>query len=89
MWLEHGGEVYSLSRLLGHTNVQSTEVNLRDFQSCQARQHHSEYSPLATFRPPKGKPPTRFYSLLPPASDDDADEAGAANEESTDTTDVH
>jgi site-specific recombinase XerD len=76
MWLEHGGEVYSLSRLLGHTNVQITEVYLRDFQSRQARQHHTEYSPLATFRPPKGKQSTRFRSLLPSASDGETGETG-------------
>ena len=38
MRLEHGGAVYSLSRLLAHAIVQITEVYLRDFQSCQARQ---------------------------------------------------
>jgi site-specific recombinase XerD len=71
MWLEHGGEVYSLSRLLGHTNVQITEVYLRDFQARQARQHHTEFSPLATFQPPKGRPSKRFHSLVPPASDEE------------------
>jgi hypothetical protein len=71
MWLEHGGEVYSLSRLLGHTNVQITEVYLRDFQARQARQHHAEYSPLATFQPPKGRPSKRFHSLLPPVTKDE------------------
>jgi hypothetical protein len=60
--------------------LQITEVYLRDFQSRQARQHHSEYSPLVTFRPPKGKPPTRFHSLMPRTSDDEADETGTANE---------
>ena len=89
MWLEHGGEVYSLSRLLGHTNVQITEVYLRDFQSRQARQHHNEYSPLVSFRPPKGKASTRFHSLLPPASNDEADDTRAANEENTGTADAH
>jgi integrase/recombinase XerD len=55
MWLEHGGELYSLSRLLGHSSVQVTEVYLREFQSRQARQHHNEFSPLANFHPPRGK----------------------------------
>jgi site-specific recombinase XerD len=55
MWLEHGGELYSLSRLLGHSSVQVTEVYLREFQSRQARQHHNEFSPLADFQPPRGK----------------------------------
>lgn len=54
-WLEHGGEIYSLSRLMGHASVQITEVYLRDFQARQARQHHVDYSPLARFQPPKGK----------------------------------
>jgi site-specific recombinase XerD len=55
MWLEHGGELYSLSRLLGHSSVQVTEVYLREFQSRQARVHHNEFSPLADFQPPRGK----------------------------------
>jgi len=48
IWLEHGGELYSLSRLLGHSSVQVTEVYLREFQSRQARLHHNEFSPLQT-----------------------------------------
>jgi hypothetical protein len=89
MWIEHGGEVYSLSRLLGHTNVQITEVYLRDFQSRQARQHHTEFSPLATFRPPKGKSSTRFHSLLPPASDEVTGDTSEPDEGNAGTADAH
>src|SRR5262249_40388305 len=67
-WLERGGEVYSLSRLLGHSSVQVTEVYLREFQSRQARQHHNEYSPLADLHLPRGKRRTQ----LPHALGDDA-----------------
>lgn len=89
MWLEHGSEVYSLSRLLSHTNVQITEVYLHDFELRQARQRHTDHSPLATFRPPKGKPPTRFHSLLPQASDEETGETGKPDEGSTGTADAH
>jgi integrase/recombinase XerD len=61
IWLEHGGELYSLSRLLGHSSVQVTEVYLREFQSRQARAHHNEFSPLADFQPPRGK--RKLHSL--------------------------
>jgi site-specific recombinase XerD len=70
-WLEHGGEIYSLSRLMGHTNVQITEVYLRDFQARQARQHHAEYSPLASFQPPKGKPKRRPLTPPQPSAEDE------------------
>jgi hypothetical protein len=66
-----------------------TEVFLWDCQSRQARQHHSEYSPLVTFHPPKGKLSTRFHPLLPPPSDDEADETGAASERDVGTTYKH
>jgi integrase/recombinase XerD len=55
VWLERGGEVYSLSRLLGHAGVQVTEVYLRDFEARQARLRHNEFSPLADLALPRGK----------------------------------
>jgi integrase/recombinase XerD len=55
VWLERGGEVYSLSRLLGHASVQVTEVYLRDFEARQARLRHNEFSPLADFPLPRGR----------------------------------
>ncbi len=45
-WLERGGEVYSLSRLLGHSSVKVTETYLEDFTSRQARVHHVKFSAL-------------------------------------------
>ncbi len=80
IWLENGGELYSLSRLLGHSSVQVTEVYLRDFESRQARQHHNQYSPLADFQPPRGK---RSKKAVDPARDGgstDDDQSQAARE---------
>jgi integrase/recombinase XerD len=45
-WLERGGDVYSLSRLLGHSTVKITEIYLEDFKSRQARVQHAQFSPL-------------------------------------------
>jgi site-specific recombinase XerD len=52
-WLEQGGELYSLSRLMGHSSVKVTEIYLEDFQSRQARLQHTKFSPLGKFRPPQ------------------------------------
>lgn len=49
-WLERGGEVYSLSRLMGHSSVKITEIYLEDFKSRQARTQHAKYSPIGTMR---------------------------------------
>lgn len=43
-WLERGGEVYSLSRLMGHSSVKITEIYLEDFKSRQARVQHAKFS---------------------------------------------
>ncbi|HEX8981180.1 MAG TPA: tyrosine-type recombinase/integrase [Ktedonobacterales bacterium] len=45
-WLERGGEVYSLSRLMGHSSVKITEIYLEDFKSRQARVQHAKFSPI-------------------------------------------
>ncbi len=45
-WLERGGEVYSLSRLMGHSSVKITEIYLEDFKSRQARIQHAKFSPV-------------------------------------------
>lgn len=45
-WLERDGEVYSLSRLMGHSSVKITEIYLEDFKSRQARVQHAKYSPV-------------------------------------------
>ncbi len=46
MFLERGGEVYRLSRLMGHTDVKVTEKYLKDFTSREARQGQSRFSPV-------------------------------------------
>jgi integrase/recombinase XerD len=45
-WLKNGGEIFKLSRVLGHSEMQTTQVYLRDFQSREARADHSQYSPV-------------------------------------------
>lgn len=47
MYLEHGGEVFKLSREMGHSSVQVTKIYLEDFGSTEARKEHNSYSPLA------------------------------------------
>jgi integrase/recombinase XerD len=47
MYLENGGDVFKLSRELGHSSVQVTEMYLKDFGSTQARKEHTSRSPLA------------------------------------------
>src|SRR5215831_2839022 len=49
-WLERGGELYSLSRLMGHSSVKVTEIYLEDFQSRQARLQHTRYSPVGRLK---------------------------------------
>jgi site-specific recombinase XerD len=46
MFLERGGEVYKLSRLMGHTDVKTTEKYLKEFTSREARQQQARFSPL-------------------------------------------
>jgi site-specific recombinase XerD len=45
-WLQNGGEIFKLSRVLGHSEMQTTQIYLRDFQSREARADHSQYSPV-------------------------------------------
>jgi site-specific recombinase XerD len=48
-YLQRGGEVFKLSREMGHGTVQVTELYLKDFHSSQARLEHSTYSPIGEF----------------------------------------
>ncbi len=47
MYLERGGEVFKLSREMGHSDVRITKIYLEDFGSTEARRDHNSYSPLA------------------------------------------
>lgn len=47
MYLENGGDVFKLSRELGHSSVQITEMYLKDFGSTEARKDHNSRSPIA------------------------------------------
>ena len=46
MYLQAGGDVFSLSREMGHSSVQITNVYLQDFNSSDARRHHTSFSPV-------------------------------------------
>ncbi len=46
MYLEQGGEVFKLSREMGHSSIQVTETYLKDFHSTEARRDHTEFSPI-------------------------------------------
>lgn len=46
MYLDEGGDVFSLSREMGHSDVQTTQRYLKSFTSSNARKHHTTYSPL-------------------------------------------
>jgi len=48
MYLEQGGEIYKLSRLMGHSSVEVTEEYLKDFRVRSARQEHDKFSPVAS-----------------------------------------
>jgi integrase/recombinase XerD len=62
-WLERGGEVYSLSRLMGHSSVKITEIYLEEFTSRQARTQHHKFTPTAGLRlPQSGKRKRRTYN---------------------------
>jgi integrase/recombinase XerD len=55
MWLENGGEVFNLSRVLGHTSVTITQTYLKEFQSRQAREEQVQYSPVESLKKRGGK----------------------------------
>src|SRR5690348_6451317 len=81
-WLERGGEVYSLSRLMGHSSVKVTEIYLEDFQSRQARINHTKYSPVGQLKLRKTGRGSRGYSHYPRWAEggDTSDEEGLESE---------
>ena len=50
MYLQAGGDIFSLSREMGHSSVQITNVYLQDFTSSDARRHHTTFSPINNVR---------------------------------------
>lgn len=46
MYLQEGGDIFSLSRELGHSDIRTTQRYLEDFTSENARKRHTEFSPL-------------------------------------------
>jgi integrase/recombinase XerD len=46
MYLEQGGELFKLSREMGHSTVQVTEGYLKQFRSAEARREHTDFSPI-------------------------------------------
>jgi site-specific recombinase XerD len=53
MYLDNGGDVYKLSRTLGHSEIGTTEEYLKNFKSRDARKDHDNYSPVARLRSKK------------------------------------
>ncbi|GCE05421.1 tyrosine-type recombinase/integrase [Dictyobacter aurantiacus] len=58
-YLKRGGEIFKLSREMGHSTVQITELYLKDFHSGEARQEHSTYSPIGDLNLRGKKKPRR------------------------------
>ena len=58
-YLQRGGEVFKLSREMGHSTVQVTEIYLKDYRSSEARREHSAYSPIGEVNLPNKKPGRR------------------------------
>ncbi len=50
MYLKAGGDVFKLSRELGHSNIQTTRIYLEDFSSSDARTEHTSFSPINNFK---------------------------------------
>lgn len=55
-YLKGGGDLFKLSRELGHSSVQITgNIYLGDFKSTDAREDHDKYSPVKDLKPLKAK----------------------------------
>jgi len=50
MYLKSSGDLFKLSREMGHSNVQVTKIYLDDFTSSDARQEHTTFSPINRFK---------------------------------------
>jgi len=49
-WLTSGGDIYMLSRILGHTSIQTTTIYLRSLGISDLQRAHSSHSPLRASR---------------------------------------
>ncbi len=49
-YLQRGGELFKLSREMGHSTVQVTEIYLKDYRSTEARREHVSYSPISEIK---------------------------------------
>jgi integrase/recombinase XerD len=47
-YMENGGEIYKLSRLMGHSSVEVTEEYLKVFNLRAARQNQEQFSAVST-----------------------------------------
>ena len=45
-YLRRGGDLYRLSRILGHTNIATTQIYLRSMGIETIREAHQQFSPL-------------------------------------------
>lgn len=59
MYLEQGGELFKLSREMGHSSVQVTEGYLKQFRSTEARLEHTDFSPIGRIDLKKTKRPKK------------------------------
>jgi site-specific recombinase XerD len=46
-YMENGGDLFSLSRELGHNDIQTTKIYLEGFNSTHARKERSKFSPVS------------------------------------------
>lgn len=49
-YMENGGDVFNLSRELGHSDIQTTKIYLENFNSTHARKFHKKYSPVSLIK---------------------------------------
>lgn len=64
MYLDNGGDVYKLSRSLGHSEIGTTEEYLKDFKSRDARKEHDTYSPVNRLKQAKNTQNKKSDSLF-------------------------
>ena len=48
MYMQSGGDLFKLSREMGHSDVQITKIYLEDFNSTDARKDHASFSPIGS-----------------------------------------